>query len=161
MSLCSTLFLKPCFPNQISQTQRREIENGPSCSLRRAVRNLTQPGALCFVCRVSPLWRHHRAAPPSVIPASWHLRTALATVSSLFGKIVACSKTMIKVHDGNKKKKKSIKYQSLDCSFLSVSGPNPEKNQQKKWKMKPRGEKLNFLMYAGKDDYPTFRCGNK
>lgn len=105
MSLCSTLFLKPCFPNRISQTQRREIENGPSCSLRQAVRNLTQPGALCFVCRVSPLWRHHRAAPPSVIPASWHLRTALATVSSLFGKIVACSKTMIKVHDGNKKKK--------------------------------------------------------
>lgn len=156
----STLFLKPHFSNGVSQTQWREDGMGPVV-FPFNWRGVSHTGTACRGCitrfpgcfwEVSPLWQQHCTASPSAVPASWPcFRTALAVVNSLFGKTIAHSNAVIKIHDGNEKKK-SIKSQSLDCTAYCQSLHLAQRRISESNKVKSRGVKLSFLMRVEKDD---------
>lgn len=59
-------------------------------------------------------------------------------------------------------RKKKINKISVTRLQLPVSlWTQPREESAKEVKNETQRSKFNFLMYTGKDDYPTFQCDNK
>lgn len=146
------IFFPLCFwnhvsQNQVSQTQWKdnEHENRRSRSFQLATRNLTHRDYMtrCPLLCLNGVATSLHCITKCCLVSGQHFRTGLPVVSSLFGKTVARLNTVIKVQDGNEKRK-SVNYHSLNCAPCRQSLDPTQRRIIKEGKNKTHRSKIQF-----------------